>query len=633
MHRLIQLSSLVGRLIQFDEPRRRYGEVAKDALIGGGVSAVGTAGILAAAGVGLKRRAPDLSRMLTTAAGQHIKVFNPWHTAPMMRSLPEASRLFGKQLRATKEVENLATRGGVPTFEGIKESYQRSGINPQKDIQDIGAFKDRWGRTPGATMEKSLGLLSGMAATGIGAGGGAVLSKGWQKKEKQFSVARNLFNKVKEIQFKTLYQPGEQDEPPEQLPKFTEGEPIDYTVQQHAAKRAGLHRDIRIGTKRHGLLSWATRKQLPDPGEKIAIHSQPVHPHSYLGWEGNIPAGYGAGQVSTEHVGKALITKSTPTEVHATLADQREHHRLAFVKTPKGWLLARGKHPEPSTEAAKPKYKSVSQEDAPQRLKEIVPGTIVQPKIDGALTYISVGPRPEVFSHRKSEVSGKNVLHTERFFGGRPTLNIPKEHHGKTLLAELYGIRKGKAVPTQELGGILNANLGESLRRQREKKIDLKAMPFDIAGREKAPYPERLAEVKEILRHLPQDKFHAPEEATEPGAARALFEKVRKGRHPLTSEGVIIHPPEGRMIKIKNVQEENVKIHSVFPGKGKFKHGGFYYSDESGQPLGKVGTGFTEETRAELPKYIGRTARVRYQEKFKSGKLRAPSLIAIEENK
>jgi ATP-dependent DNA ligase len=87
------------------------------------------------------------------------------------------------------------------------------------------------------------------------------------------------------------------------------------------------------------------------------------------------------------------------------------------------------------------------------------------------------------------------------------------------------------------------------------------------------------------------------------------------------------------MIKIKNTSEENVKIHSVFPGKGKHKHGGFYYADESGQPLGRVGTGFTDETRAELPKYIGRTARVKYQEKFKSGKLRAPSLIAIEENK
>jgi len=905
-----RLSAVLDDLIQFQEPRRHYGEVAKDAAIGGVTSAVGTAGLLAATGLGLRRKAPALSKMLTTAAGQHIKVFNPMHTAPMMRSLPEASRLFGKQLAGVKEVEHMATSGAIPSMEHVASSFQKTGITPEKDIADIAAFKKKWGRTPGESMEKSVGLLSGLAATGVGAAGGAALSKGWDKKrelstkldgliefargqyakpilegvrkaegmswaarkltasainpfyeqkapkeggalwqavrdraakkiramrnarlglnaklddliefgplpkgykrpiivrvanksekvaaEKLYGLdmagataisippastgfsgfpskrryrkttglppyrsdevrrrgliiapapegsmarlarlrmrgaakttqqaakatlqhelihslhpgpydtpirrayeesrsyggpvlwkrgkalgtprlnrwrdvasgiwgelnphwisrlkdlgrrtkeaiglsekpsARKLFNKVKEIQFKTLYQPGAGDEPPEELPQFTEGEPIDYTVQRHAAKRAGLHRDIRIGTRRHGLLSWATRKDLPGEGGKVAIHPQPVHPHSYLGWEGNIPEGYGAGDVATEHLGKALVTKSTPTEVHATLADQKEHHRLAFVKTPKRWLLARGKHPEPPTEAVKPKYKSVSQEDAPEHLSSIEPGTIVQPKIDGALVYVTTkGNRPEVFSHRKSKVSNKNILHTERVFHGRPTTNIPKEHQ-RTLLGELYGTRGGKAIEPQELGGILNTHLGESIAKQKARGVKLKIMPFDYANGKGESYPERLEKVKSTLQYMPKDVFQTPPEAKTPSAARRLYEKVRSGRHPLTKEGVIIHPPEGRMIKIKNVEEENVKIHSVFPGKGKFEHGGFYYADKSGRPLGRVGTGFTEETRAELPKYIGRTARVRHQGKYKSGRLRAPSLIAIEENK
>jgi hypothetical protein len=1017
MHRLIQFNRFLGNLIRFEEPHRRYGEVAKDALIGGGLSAAGTAGLLAATGLGLRRKAPALSKMLTTAAGQHIKVFNPMHTAPMMRSLPEASRLFGKQLAGVKEVEHMATSGAIPSMEHVAASFQKTGINPEKDIADIAAFKKKWGRTPGESMEKSVGLLSGLAATGVGAAGGAALSKGWGKRREEqlsarlddliefgrggmfsrhypklaplpgdklneailtknvelfknvrpkgnlsrertqiadylkyrrktvghrdptwnpmlsskyddliefergkyakpvleairkaegmswaerkltaaaanpfyeqkapreggalwqairnraatkirrmrsntrlglssklddliefslfsdtkklikhlkeqgveitrgvqrhqfptgyypakmltdpsfaearsaapqkrfvsvmkgetreasagmspieslwheaghsgrrssqvnpmavkgdldvfqiaaerganrhamkladqlgvspesrelirkglkksfktykrglfeqkhyswesgkrmtsyppfreqirkaviegkkpievgrklqetitakkmtmkahpwlrgykFSIARNLFSKVKEIQFKKkLYQPGVGDEPPEELPQFREGEPIDYTVQRHAAKRAGLHRDIRIGTRRHGLLSWATRKDLPSEGGKVAIHPQPVHPHSYLGWEGNIPEGYGAGDVATEHLGKALVTKSTPTEVHATLADQKEHHRLAFVKTPRGWLLARGKHPEPPREAQKPKYKSVSQEDAPEHLSSIEPGTIVQPKVDGALVYVTTeGNRPEVFSHRKSKVSNKNILHTERVFHGRPTTNIPKEHQ-RTLLGELYGTRRGKAIEPQELGGILNTHLGESIAKQKIRGVKLKIMPFDYADGKGESYPERLEKVKSTLQYMPKDVFQTPPEAKTPSAARALYEKVRSGRHPLTKEGVIIHPPKGKMIKIKNVEEENVKIHSVFPGKGKFEdgYGGFYYADKSGQPLGRVGTGFTEETRAELPKYIGRTARVRHQGKYKSGKLRAPSLIAIEENK
>jgi hypothetical protein len=716
MHRLIQFNRLLGDLIRFQEPRRHYGEIAKDALLGGGVSAAGTAGLLAASGLGLRRKAPALAKMLTTAAGQHIKVFNPMHTIPMMRSLPEASRLFGKQLSGVKEVEHLATSGAMPSAEHIASSFRKTGINPEKDIADIAAFKKRWGRTPGESMEKSVGLLSGMAATGVGGAGGAALSKGWEKRREEqlsarlddliefargqyagpameairkaegmswperkltaaavnpfyeqkapkeggalwqairnraavkirrmrrgnrglhFSSARNLFNKVKEIQFKTLYQPGEKDEPPEELPDFSEGQPVDYTVQQHHAKRAGFHRDIRIGTPKHGLYSWATRKELPEAGGKIAIHPQPIHPHDYLGWEGDIPSGYGAGKVSTEHLGKALITKSTPTEVHATLADQKEHHRLAFVKTPKGWLLARGKHPEPPREAQKPKYKSVSQEKAPEHLSSIEPGTIVQPKVDGALVYVTTeGNRPEVFSHRKSKVSNKNILHTERVFHGRPTTNIPKEHQ-RTLLGELYGTRGGKAIEPQELGGILNTHLGESIAKQKARGVKLKIMPFDYANGKGETYPERLEKVKSTLQYMPKDVFQMPPEAKTPSAARALYEKVRSGRHPLTKEGVIIHPPKGKMIKIKNVEEENVKIHSVFPGKGKFEdgYGGFYYADKFGRPLGRVGTGFTEETRAELPKYIGRTARVRHQGKYKSGRLRAPSLIAIEENK
>ena len=126
-----------------------------------------------------------------------------------------------------------------------------------------------------------------------------------------------------------------------------------------------------------------------------------------------------------------------------------------------------------------------------------------------------------------------------------------------------------------------------------------------------------------------------PEEAKTPEKALSLFRHIKSGRHPLTREGVIIHSPEGRGTKIKNLEEENVKIHSVFPGKGKDKtqYGGFYYPDKHGEPLGKVGTGLTRETRRELPQYVGRTARVRHQGKYKSGRLRAPSLVAIDESR
>ena len=154
-------------------------------------------------------------------------------------------------------------------------------------------------------------------------------------------------------------------------------------------------------------------------------------------------------------------------------------------------------------------------------------------------------------------------------------------------------------------------------------------MPFDYANGKGEPYPERLAKVKQTLAHLPGDIFHPPEEAHDPGAARKLFEKIRSGRHPLTKEGVIVHPPTSKMVKIKNVEEANVRITGTFPGTGKFKGGpgGFTYG------AGKVGTGFSDETRRKLHEYVGRTARIRHQGQYKSGAYRAPSLIAVEENK
>jgi hypothetical protein len=174
------------KLIQFEDTfTGRLRSRTKDAVLGGVTSAAGTAGLLAGAGLALKHKAPDLAKMLGTAAGQHIKVFNPWHTVPMMHSLPEASRLFGKELKATKAIEEVATGGKIPSIQEAHEAYRKTGIDPVKDIQAITDFKKKWGRSPGETMEKSVGLLSGMAATGVGVAGGAILSK--KPEERKFS--------------------------------------------------------------------------------------------------------------------------------------------------------------------------------------------------------------------------------------------------------------------------------------------------------------------------------------------------------------------------------------------------------------------------------------------------------------
>lgn len=380
------------------------------------------------------------------------------------------------------------------------------------------------------------------------------------------------------------------------------------------------------------MYSWATKKELPGPGGKILLHPQPIHPQHYNVFQGDIPSGYGAGKVRTQHLGKALVTRADPEQTNVTVLTKRGPHRLALLKSKLGHLLVREKHPE--VEAHKPKMKTVQPENAESFLKNLPQGTIVQPKVDGALVYVSTKRgEPEVFSYRTSKRTGKQILHTERFFKGRPRVDIPKERQ-RTFMGELFGVRKGRAIPPQELGGILNAHIGKSIERQQSHGVDLKIMPFDLADR-KGTYPERLAKLQETVAHLPKDKFQLPEVASDKKSALSLFKRIRSGRHPLTVEGVVAHPPEGKAVRIKNLEETDVKIHSLFPGKGKYagSHGGFYYKTKSGQ-TGKVGTGFSDETRRELPQYIGRWARIRHQGTFKeTGKHRAPSLIAIHESK
>lgn len=95
------------------------------------------------------------------------------------------------------------------------------------------------------------------------------------------------------------------------------GEQILFTRQRHEAKRAGLHYDYRLvaGDKAY---SWATKKEMPDPGSAIILFEQPVHTSHYaLSERVDIPDGqYGAGTTTLDLVHKAHIGEhSTPEQL------------------------------------------------------------------------------------------------------------------------------------------------------------------------------------------------------------------------------------------------------------------------------------------------------------------------------
>ncbi len=116
------------------------------------------------------------------------------------------------------------------------------------------------------------------------------------------------------------------------------------TRQRHEADKAGLHFDYRIvvGDK---ALSWATKKELPEPGSAIILWEQPMHDKSYaLSKKILIPKGhYGAGVTTLDFVRKGIINNPGEDENKFTLTT-KSGDRFLFKKLPEtygktAWLF------------------------------------------------------------------------------------------------------------------------------------------------------------------------------------------------------------------------------------------------------------------------------------------------------
>lgn len=436
------------------------------------------------------------------------------------------------------------------------------------------------------------------------------------------------------------------------LSRVQPGQLLDWVVQRHEARRAGLHHDVRLGGKDTGLYSWAVRKGLPQPGQKHLAVQQPLHAHSYKGFEGEIPAGYGAGRVSKHDEGQVLVTRAGPEGIHFSTAHRRFPERYALIpyrgrnQNERQWLLLNTTKTE-AIPYEKKRYAKVPADKAESVLANLTPGSTVQAKLDGAASLTKLfKDHAEVVSYRARKDTGGPIVHTERVAGGRLPVQIPRGLEGTVLRGELYGVGpQGKAIPPQELGGLLNSSVGKSLTAQRERGIRLRNMLFDVERMGQDPvtepsYQARRAKLQQVLQHLPSEYFHTPDDATTPAQARALWDTIRTGQHPLTREGVVIHPPTGIPQKVKLTEDHDVHVRGFFPGQGKYLNrgvGGFTYSHTPmGPVVGEVGTGLTDETRRMMHEdpqsFVGRVARVRAQEKLPSGALRAPSFLSLHED-
>ena len=419
------------------------------------------------------------------------------------------------------------------------------------------------------------------------------------------------------------------------LPLFKK---LKFVVQSHKADRAGQHFDVRLGdTELH---SWATRKGLPEPGNRHLFIHQPIHSKEYATFEGDIKFGYGKGNVKTHELGSAVVTKAEPDKINFTLLHRKFPEQFSLVKTrDKNWLAINTSPTDP--------YKYLGNRKAFEKLKmESVKDVdtkthLISAKISGASNLFRLNKDSvDVVSYRVSK-TGRPIIHTHKFMGLKPAnLNIPDEYVGTILRGEVFGTKGDEPIPEQELGGLLNASTENSLIKQRERGIDLKAAIFDIVGFKGIP-DDRRKKIQDILQYLPPEKFVEPPYAETSREAKKLIGDIRKGRYRLTSEGVVGWPRlGGPPVKQKNFDEADVVVRGFSLGEGRLKNKGIgaikYSLTPKSKVVGEVASGLTDETRREMKKnpqdYIGRIINIKHRGQGRTGAYYQPSLIALNDS-
>lgn len=435
--------------------------------------------------------------------------------------------------------------------------------------------------------------------------------------------------------------------------KATKPQTWEMAVQEHQAERAGQHADLRLVDKRGRAHSWAIPKgSLPKPGEKLTVIPQPTHTKEYSARKGPfvIEAGYGKGKVVGSGLKPVEVVRSEPGHllrfnIYGGRKEGNQEYNL--ITTPKGQILHNitatresgvrgvGGHEIPSS---KPKYREIHTD----KVRFDNPGEVHQAKVDGAhVTFHLRRNKPvKVFSHRPTERASGVLEHTHKLPRFRE-LKAPPGLAGTVLRGELYGAetRSGKALPAEQTGGLLNTTVWKSREKQKALGAELRPVVFDVVrykGRdmEGAPYEQKLKVLEEVQRKVPRLKL--PPMAKTPAQKTRLLSRIQAGKEPITQEGIISwHKDSPRPTKAKFRPDVDAEVVGVTEGKGKHEGriGALKVRLPGRSGVTHVGTGLSDKLRTEIsedPKaFIGRAAKVRTQQVFSSGKMRAPSFAGF----
>jgi bifunctional non-homologous end joining protein LigD len=381
-----------------------------------------------------------------------------------------------------------------------------------------------------------------------------------------------------------------------------------FVIQEHHATR--LHWDLRL--EHDGVLaSWAVPNGIPpDPREnRLAVHTED-HPLEYLEFEGDIPKGeYGAGSMRIWDRGTYELHKWEPRKVEVSFHGERLSGRYGLFPIGRegtgnesDWMIHRMDPPTDPERVPMPE-RLVPMLARPGDLPREEPSWSFEVKWDGirAIAYIQPG-RLRLESRNLREITD-----------GYPELRgmlLDLGMREAVLDGEIVAFDESGHPSFSRLQRRMHVSAPSAVRRLAASTPVVYAI-FDLLYLDghsvmELPYRERRERLESL--ELGGPAWRVP--AAHPGAGTQLLAATRsQGLEGVVAKRLDSGYEPGRRtgawIKVKNTRRQELVIGGWIPGEGRRTEriGALlmgYYEDGDFRYAGRVGTGFTEATLADL---------------------------------
>ena len=389
-----------------------------------------------------------------------------------------------------------------------------------------------------------------------------------------------------------------------------------FVVQEHHATR--LHWDLRL--EHDGVLaSWAIPNGIPQDrsDNRLAVHTED-HPLEYLDFHGEIPAGeYGAGTMTIWDRGTYETHKWGDDKVEVTFHGERVNGRYGLFPIGRradgsggdhDWMIHRMDPPADPDREPMPERILPMLADARTDVPQPESPWSFEVKWDGvrAIAYLKPG---------RLRLESRNLNEIGEAYPEVRGILLDAGMREMVLDGEIVAFGENGRPSFERLQRRMHVTSPSAIRRLSRSTPVVYAI-FDLLYLDghslmARPYEERRARLDEL--GLGGPAWRVP--AAHPGRGAALLEATEaQGLEGIVAKRLDSRYEPGRRtgawLKIKHTQRQELIICGWIPGEGRRTNRigallmGYWQPDSDGHRrlryAGRVGTGFTERTLAEL---------------------------------